>query len=456
MEDENFENPGLPDFLRDALGIPRRRWLAVTVGACVGLAFAATLLLRWTPIYEAAASILVASQRIPKEFVRTTVEEDAYSQLNAVVGRVLSRERLTAMIVEFDLYPGLRESFPMSEVVLRMRNAIEVEPQNQIENQRHPSARLFRISYQGADPELAAAVTNRLASLFVEAGLQDRIEQAVGIKEFLQRELTETERELRAQDDLISDFKERYRGELPSELDSNLRHLERLANQRSSLVVQIAEAETRIAMISAREIDPNSAESRLAELQGRLDRELAVRTDEHPSVLSLKRQLAAAEREVAARAVDPSSPSGVVAAMRRGIDQMRAQLVTNEEEARSLDERVARTPRRQEELAALVEKETVLREKYLEFMRKVNAAEMAQDLETAQYGAQVSILDRAQPPVKPVRSRRLLLALGIAATLGLAGGLGLLFEMLDPVLVDSDQVEGLTGMPVLGSVPRLG
>ena len=105
--------------------------------------------------------------------------------------------------------------------------------------------------------------------------------------------------------------------------------------------------------------------------------------------------------------------------------------------------------------AALEEKATVLREKYVEFLRKVNEAEMAQTLESAQYGARVSVLDRAQPPTEPMRSRMKLALIGLVGCLGLACGLGVGIEFLDPVMVDAAQVESMTGLPVLGAVSKL-
>ena len=142
-------------------------------------------------------------------------------------------------------------------------------------------------------------------------------------------------------------------------------------------------------------------------------------------------------------------------AVRHALDQLREQLATTELELSELDERVGRTPARREELAALQEHETVLRDSYLSFLRKVQEAELAQSLETAQQGARFSVSDRAYPPVKSTQDRIKLLLAGLLLSFAIAAGVGMLLEALDPVLVSKDQIESVGGLPVLGSAPRL-
>ncbi len=109
----------------------------------------------------------------------------------------------------------------------------------------------------------------------------------------------------------------------------------------------------------------------------------------------------------------------------------------------------------QEEFAGLEQRLTVLRENYLGFLRKVQEAELAQSLESAQHGARISVLDRAAPPQAQRHSRWKLLAAGVVASIGLAVGLAILLEVLDAVVVSSKQLEAITDKPLLGSVPRI-
>jgi uncharacterized protein involved in exopolysaccharide biosynthesis len=231
-----------------------------------------------------------------------------------------------------------------------------------------------------------------------------------------------------------------------------------LQREKQSVELQIIETETRLATMPVLQ-DPNTPEARLAALRQRYAEEIAIRTPEHPSVIAISRRIEAVEAQITAGDASGrplQSRSAKLAAAQAGLARLHAQLARLTREAVEIDGRVARTPKHQEALAELSEKAGVSREKYLDFLRKVNAAELAQILEAQQQGSQVSIMDRAFPPRLPERSRLRLMLLGVLGTLGATGAAGLLFELLDPVLVAADQIELLTGLPELGSVSHLG
>jgi uncharacterized protein involved in exopolysaccharide biosynthesis len=144
-----------------------------------------------------------------------------------------------------------------------------------------------------------------------------------------------------------------------------------------------------------------------------------------------------------------------VAAENVTLRELRSQLRATELELADLDSRVGRTPARTEELGALEEKATVLRESYLEFLRKVQEAELAENLEATQSGERVSVLNWASPPTRPERARWKYLVAGIIASFGAAAAVGVLLETFDPVLLSPAQMEAAADLPVLGSVPRI-
>jgi len=462
MNDDEYveeEAVGLPEFLQDPIGMLRRRWIwmAAALGAGLGLtvAFLATV----ERTYIAKATILVASQRIPKEFVRPTVEEDSLQQINAMVGQVLTRTRLAGLVEEHALYPELEGERTMDELTMKLRQHLLIETEPGVTHTRDDAARLLEIGFEHRDPIKAAVVANDIAGLFTAENLRRRSQQARLTTEFLQRELEQAEAALREHDRRIREFKEQHRGELPADLEANLGRLERLQQQRQSLALQIAEASNRITLLSQGQPAEESPDASLATLRAELARQLGVHTERHPDVIALKRQIAAVEAQIAESPPRPA-PAGtptnaLVAAEQASLVELRRQLAATEAELAELDDRVARTPKREEELAALEQRATVLRESYLDFLRKVKEAELAESLEAAQHGERFSVLDRAVPPTSPVQARFKYLLAGIVASLALAGGVGLLIEVVDPVLFDAEQIERLTDLPVLGSVPHI-
>ena len=53
-----------------------------------------------------------------------------------------------------------------------------------------------------------------------------------------------------------------------------------------------------------------------------------------------------------------------------------------------------------------------------------------------------------------IEVRQLPVAVLLLAVLGASAAIGVLLELIDPVLLEVDEVESLTGMMALGEVPR--
>jgi uncharacterized protein involved in exopolysaccharide biosynthesis len=378
--------------------------------------------------------------------------------LNAAVGKVLSRLNLERIIEEQGLYPELRDSFQRDALIETMRRDITVEPERSVAGgPPGQTAIVYRLSFETGNPEDAANVANALANLLLEATLEQRSEQARSVTRFLKQALERDERELREHSQKVTEFRRSHRGELPSELEPSMRKLELLHDRRQGLVTEIARAENRLQGSESLDGEGRLSENEalLKELRRRLAGEVAANTDDHPNVIALRRRVKDLEEVVAAERGEGPSASPALAAARGEIALMRERLRNIDAETDELVERVDRIPIAAEELAALEQKEQVLRENYLSSLRKVEEAELAETLEAAQHGAQIEVLERARPPSAPKRSRWLLLAAGIAASLGLAMGVGVLLEFLDPVILTAQQLEALTERPVLGSLPRI-
>jgi uncharacterized protein involved in exopolysaccharide biosynthesis len=461
-QDDAFEPGGIPDALRDPRGMLRRRWRWMLAALLAGLAATTAFALTRQDRYAATATILVATQQIREDLVRTTLQDDLLERIDAMVGEMLSRDNLAVLIEKYDPYPELRESMSMSEIAARVREDIVFRPLEGMNAQRQdPSARLFTLTFTASRPDVAAAFANQLAARLVDRSIERRTQEAGRALDFLRGELERSEREMRELSRKIREFKEQYRGELPGELPANLARLERLQSQRQSLALQIAEANTQVAELlapSTGATQDKTPEARLTELRTMLTEREGVVTEKHPDIAWLRSQIAELEKEVAAAGEgDKRMPTraGMIAAGQQTVDELRRQLARTEEDLKDLDERVARTPSRQEELAALEERESVLREAYRDFLRKVQEGALAASLESAQQGERFSVLEQAVPPGEPARSRWDYLAGGSVVSFALALAFGLILELVDPVLVSARQVETESGLAVLGSAPHI-
>src|SRR5262245_26884636 len=147
---------GLPEVLRDPVGILRRRWRWMLAALVAGVAAATAFVARMEPRYEAKASLMVTTQQIREDLVRTTLEDDIMQRLNAMLGEVLSRDRLSALIEKYDPYPELRDVLTMGEIAARVRKDVTFEPAAGLRTTGKEQAALFAIRVEARTPEIAA------------------------------------------------------------------------------------------------------------------------------------------------------------------------------------------------------------------------------------------------------------------------------------------------------------
>src|SRR5438034_5503412 len=290
----------------------RRKWLAILAFAAP-MAAAASLITFLPNLDRSTATVLVDRQQIPETFVRSTVTSALETRLQTISQEILSRSRLEALISRFGLYADLRTQAPSEEVIKRMRGDIKLELKG-IELKGASQATVaFTISYQGGEPGTVALVTNTLASFYIEENLKVRERQATGTAEFLKVQLGGTKKRLDEQEGRVSEFKRRYLGELPQQMETNLATLERLHMQlrlnadnqtramerRAALASQLAEADSlRAAVPVAPGGGPEDPQMRLARLKQQLTGLRVQFSEKYPDVVLLKGEVAAIEKEL--------------------------------------------------------------------------------------------------------------------------------------------------------------
>ena len=198
-------------------------------------------------VYKATTVILVQPQTIPESYIRSTVTATIIDRLSTISQEILSRTTLEKVIDEFNLYADVRKKIPMEAIVEKMTKAIDVSVLKgiQVPTRSDQAQNAFSISYEGEEPRTVMMVTNKLASLFIEQNLRVRELQVESTSKFLIKELSSVEEQLAKKEQELKNFRQRYMGELPQQLDANLRILERLQQQLKTTSEGIRAAEDR-------------------------------------------------------------------------------------------------------------------------------------------------------------------------------------------------------------------
>jgi len=480
-EDEPQQKGVAIERLRAAWG--RRKWLAVLVFAAPCVA-AVSVIFSLPTFYRSTALVLVERQQVPEAFVPSTVTSELESRLHTISQEILSRSRLEALITRFGLYPSLRKQLSNEEVVERMRKDVKLELKATNTKDGRPSTTTaFALSYRGPDPQTVALVTNTLASFYIEENLKARERQATGTADFLKVQLTETRKRLDELEARVSEFRRRYLGELPQQMQANLATLENLntqlritsdnqmraAERRDSLTGLLAEAASSPQAFGA--APGSAAEPRTVRLN-RLRQELASARarymEEHPTVVRLKAELAATEREAADQS--GSGPGASAGLSNPYVMRLRETLSATETEAKVLkaeeqrlrtaiaayQSRLENTPKREQEFQEVSRDYESTKQHYESLTKRYEAAQLAESMEQRQKGEQFRVLDPAVPSLIPAAPNRLkLLAMSLVLSLGLAAGALMLAEMLDTSFHSTDELRHFTNVPVLVSVPRI-
>ena len=503
--------PGKTYSFEDFLNIARRRVLLLPLP--VVTLFCALVVSSFLPdIFQSDMLIAIVPQRVPSEFVRSTVTLRTEERLNAITSQIMSRTVLEPMIVEFDLFKDDRARFPMEDVVQTMRGRIEVQPEKPVPGSRPtelaPPA--FHVRFTYTDANIAARVTQRLGSIFVDQNVRDRGALAQATDDFLGVQLNESRGRLEAQEKLVEKFRELHGKELPTQLQSNLQAIQSAQMQIQAMVEAIARDRDRKLMLErlyqdalaglndppasapAAAAGPAQTPSNGVPMAGTAQQQLAAArsmltalefrlTPQHPDIVRTKRLIAELEPKAAAEAAtaaarqnetpgldQPSVLTPQDVQRRDRLAQMRAEIESvdrltefkesEERRVRALvaeyQKRIEAVPGIESEWVALTRDYDTMQKAYEDLLTKSGAAKVAVDLENRQIGENFRVLDPARVPVKPIGPKRLQISgIGLMAGFALAIGIAVLFELKDASFRSEADVLGILSLPVLASIP---
>jgi len=301
-------------------GVIRRRWKSFILSSVPLFLLIVFIALMIPTTYLAKCTILVETQQIPQEYVRTTITSYVEERLQAIAQRIMRRSKLQELIDRFDLYAEMKEHFPSETIIEEMRDAINLETiSTEVVDRRtgRPASATiaFAVSYEGKDPRKVEKVANILASFYLEENLKVREQQATHTITFLQTELDEIRDQIEALESKISDFKSKHVGALPEFVTINMQAIERLNREADQLDTQIMTLKERKIyltgqlsgmerylpeeeLVIGKNVRPDESLERLKALRIELANKQSSVSEIHPDVKRLKAEIAKLEKEV--------------------------------------------------------------------------------------------------------------------------------------------------------------
>lgn len=452
----------------------------------LAVSYGYTTYLRMPKIYESKASIVYQQQRINPSRLSPDDEKQFGEMVNTTTQQVMSRSSLERIIREFDLYPELRTTRPIEDVIEQMRN------RDVLVEMGRGKGNVFTVAYQGRDPQKAMRVANALASRFIEENLRLREERVMGTTRYIQDELRMSKEVLDKQEGEMRDYKLKHYNEMPDQRASNMSRLNALQEQFQSTQRRMHELEQTRNLISeqienrrdlyrlrAGSVDTGVSTERgrgrddLSEARRNLQEMLARYTEEHPAVKRAENRVRQLEAQRAGydQSADGQDDGGLtpeehdprineLGVQLREIEMNLQTLRSDSEKIREQMEKFQKwidmAPVREAEWSALTRNYNQLKNYHDNLLSQSLAAEAAESLEKRQQGSQFKVVDAAYLPTTPVKgSFTKILFMAIGAGLAVGVGFVVLFSFLDTSFKDAREMEDYLEVPVTCAIPQI-
>jgi uncharacterized protein involved in exopolysaccharide biosynthesis len=487
------------------------KWLLV-IPAALGL-FVGLMISRAQPeLYKAETLIQVLPQRVAERLVVTTVTSTIEERLKSIQEQLRSRTFLEEMVTSLDLFPEMRRSHPMDDIVDTMRAnmpLVQVAGTSAGTWRSPGTVNALRVVFTYEDKAKALLVAQRVTSYLVNENARMRGSLAQQTNDFLEQQLAQVKKQLVDQETKVEDFRRRNSGRLPTQLDSNQQGLLNTQMQVQAHVQSLAADRDRKMLLERlynegqadlRQMalapppptaptpgaDPTtqlanaSATQRLAMARSQLSAAELRLKPEHPDIKKFKRVIVELEKQASAEAAQApatdtaqrTSPGRVVspeeASRREALRQQRAeidnlarQIAFKENEERRLrgvandyQARIDAIPSNESEWTSLTRDYNTLQENYRSLLVKSEDSKVSLNLEKQQIGEQFRVLDSARVSDQTEGSNRLQINAG-----GLVFGFILGFvavglrEFLDSSFRTDADVLNALALPVLATVP---
>ena len=465
--------------------ILRRRWwiiLPFCLSIIIGIILAFTL----PKYYKAETLILIKPPKVPDNYVPSVITTDIDSRLEAFSRQILSRSNLERIMKDFNMYtePKFGLLF-MEDKIADMRERISVALMRRelpVGYRGFANAYAFTISFKGKEPEKVMKVTNALASHFIDENIRFRETEAIGTSSFLNEELNPIREELVAKEKILKEYREKYMGELPEQLNSNLGMLTRIEEQLKAKQTSLLDAQNKLAMImdqikegallfgqgatvtSDGRIVSDFGQSISLEQARAMLSYLEIRyTQKHPDIIRIKKIISDLEKNKQNNKDTSNGSQYIPANAKIEIEQLKVNISTLttdiaklKSQMRVYEKRIENTPGREQELKSLERDYNNIRASYDMLLNKKLEAELSVNMEKKQKGEKFQIIDPARLPEKPVfPNMKILFLLTLVAGPNIGLGLIFLLEYLDTSFRSPKDIESGLGFPVLATIPLI-
>jgi uncharacterized protein involved in exopolysaccharide biosynthesis len=469
--------------------IRKHKWKILTLFLSTVITVAVGSLLA-TPIYRASSRLLVKPGR-EDVYVSPTGGSPAiidYSREGEKVNTEMAILTSPSLVVDLVNNLGVNRLFDFPDRTLKALllkkgilkdlkesekremppiEAIYKSVQDSLEVSSGPKSNVIDVSFDWPDPVIAANVVNTLVDLYMLQHV--KVHTNPQTYDLLKAQAEKWEKELRKSEKDLEAFKRRHSiTSLPQQKTMLLGRLSEIESQRRATEGEIQETMEMIQSLQAEvsnlarnvrieERVDSQQSSTLAALKAKLvDLELQGLKEE---IARVKQMIAEEEKKEQKVVISGNSPirqslEGDLLKARARLEGLKAKEKNQELQRASYQEKLKSLDGLEKQIKELERQVAINEENYKLYLTKFEEARISESMDKQKI-ANISIIEPATPPLKPIKPKKRLNVL-IGGFLGLFAGIGMAFliEFINPVFRTREDVDQFLGLPVLATLPK--
>jgi capsular exopolysaccharide synthesis family protein len=459
----------------------RRRWLPATSVFVLIVMLATALAFSKKPNYEAQGRLLFKKKSTTSSLVTEATgkisELDTLNQLNTPVDTEAEVVRSIPLIQKTIAALNLKDD---KGTLLKPEDLLK-----QLTVKGIKGTDVLQISFKGKNPKEAAAVVNKLMALYIENNILTNRAEAAAAREFITKQLPETEITVRRAEAALRSFKEKnnvvaleqeakYAVETIANLDTQLSRtqasLDDANAQAKALQSQIGLSIEQAKALNSLSQSPGvqQALEQLQQVQDQLALQRTRFREENPLIVNLRLKVAALNGQLQERIEQVLGPQQQVAGENLQIGELQQKLIATwintevqrlgwanqvasiERTKAAYRERINILPRLQESQRDLDRQVEAAQSTYQILLKNLQEVRIAEN----QNVGNARVITYALVPDKPVDSKKkLILAGGVVAGGLLYIVMAFLIDLMDPSIKTAKEVRELFRYTWLGMIP---
>ncbi|MFQ5709359.1 MAG: GumC family protein [bacterium] len=480
-----MQNQDIGKLIFQAVSILRRRKWYILLSMIGVLIPVIIYNLTVTPVYQASAALIfedVSNPLTNKSYDplrRYYRETSILNRIQEIKSRSLAAEIVTAlpddMISRIKLPRKREANFDKKQFITnRVQESISADVVRKTD--------VIEIQVETSDPRLSVAIANTAASVLRERNLKNKKDEVSGLRQFIEEQLALYKEKLHSADQSLRYFKEKSRvTSLEQESGEILRRITDAEVKYNQVKARRQSTEERLAVIrdklsqNKKKLVPTITDISSPSLQKLKEKLVQLQVQytnlqvqdypaDHPKMMELSNAIEQTKKTLTGEAlkltqgeivVDPLSQIKSYltqsVSLEIELETLKAQEKALQKVVNGYDESLKKLPGKEYQLANFMRNRNVNEKIYMMLSEKYEEARITE----AEKIPNLRIIDQAQLPEAPLKPRkRLNLAIGVMVGLLTGFGLALFVESIDTTIKSSEDVENLTGWPVLTSIPR--